>query len=73
MDTSNIYIYIYILRINLWISLILVGNIVQELSEVQENILYFIKVVQLTMSHMLQDQLLNKVQKASTMQHALQE
>ena len=34
---------------------------------------YFIKVVQFTMAHMFQDQLLNKVQKESTMQHALQE
>ena len=53
--------------------MILVGNIVQTLAEVQEHILYFIKVVQLTMSHMLQYQFLNQVKKVSTMQHALQE
>ena len=33
----------------------------------------FLKVVPLTISHMLQDQLLNKVHKVSTMHHALQE
>ena len=33
----------------------------------------FIKVGQLTMAHMFQYQLLNKWQKVSTMQHALQE
>ena len=33
----------------------------------------FIKVGQLTMAHMFQDHLLNKVQKLSTMQHAQQE
>ena len=32
----------------------------------------FIKVVQLTMSNMLQDQFINQVQKVSTMQNALQ-
>ena len=32
-----------------------------------------IKVGQLTMAHMLQDQLLNPVHKVSTMQHVLQE
>ena len=53
--------------------MILVGNIVQTLAEVQEHILYFIKVGQLTMSHMFHDQLLNQVQKISTMQHAQQE
>ena len=53
--------------------LILVGNIVQTLTEVQEHTIFFIKVGQLTMAHMLQDQLLNKVQKVSTVQHALQE
>ena len=34
--------------------------------------LYFIKVGQLTMANMFQDQLLNQVQKVSTIQHALQ-
>ena len=53
--------------------LILVGNIVQTMAEVQEHTLYFIKVGQLTTAHMFQDQFLNKVKKASTMQHALQE
>ena len=46
---------------------------IQTLAEVQEHILYLIKVGQLTMSHMLQDQLLDQVQKVSTIQHALQE
>ena len=53
--------------------LIIVGKIAQPLEEVQGNTLYFIKVGQLTMSHMFQDQFLNQVQKMSTMQHALQE
>ena len=51
--------------------LILVGNIVQTLEEVQEHTLFYIKVGQLTMAHMFQDQSLNPVQKVSTMQHAL--
>ena len=38
---------------------ILVGNIFQTLAEVQEHKFYFIKVGQLTMAHMLQDQFLN--------------
>ena len=38
--------------------LIIVGNIVQTLAEVQENTLYFINAGQLTMSHMFQDQFL---------------
>ena len=46
-------------------------KIFQTLVEVQEYILYFIKVFQLTMAHMFQDQLLNQVQKVSTIQHAL--
>ena len=50
-----------------------VGNIVQTLEEVQEHTLFSIKVGQFTMAHMFQDQLLNPVQKVSTMQHALQE
>ena len=41
--------------------LILVGNIVQTLAEVQDHTLYFIKVGQLTMAHMLQDQFPNQV------------
>ena len=53
--------------------MILVGKIVETLAEVQDHILSFIKVVQLTMSHMFQDQMLNQVQKVGTMQHALQE
>ena len=53
--------------------LILVGRIVQKLEEVQEHILFFIKVDQLTMVHIFQDQLPNTVQKVSTIQHALQE
>ena len=53
--------------------LILVGKIVQTLAELQEHTLYSIKVDQLNMAKMFQDQFLNKVQKASTMQHTLQE
>ena len=53
--------------------LILVVKIVQILEEVQELILFSIKVGQLTMAHMFQDQLTNPVQKVSTMQHAIQE
>ena len=53
--------------------LILVGRIVHTMEEVKEHILFSIKVVQLTMSHMFQDQFLNPVQKLSTMKHALQE
>ena len=53
--------------------LILFGKIVQTLEEVQEHILFSIKVGQLTMAHMFQEQLHNPVQKVSTMQHALQE
>ena len=37
------------------------------------NIIYCIKLSQLTMAHMFQDQLLNQVHKLRTMQHALQE
>ena len=43
------------------------------LAEVQEHILYFIKVVQLTMAHMFQDQFIDKVQKVRIMHHGLQE
>ena len=53
--------------------LILVGNIVQTLSKLQEHILFYIKVDQLTMTHMFQGQLHNPVQKLSTIQHALKE
>ena len=60
-------------RTTWWIFLIIVGKIVQTLVEVQEQKLSFIKVGWLAMAHMFQDQLLNKVQKVSTMQHALQE
>ena len=47
--------------------LILFGKIVQTLAEVQEHTLSFIKAVQLTMSHMFQEELFNTVQKLSTM------
>ena len=53
--------------------MILVRKIVQKLEEVQKHTLFSIQVVQLTMAHMFQDQLLNPVHKGSTMQHALQE
>ena len=46
---------------------ILVVKIVQTLAELQYRTLYFIKVIQLTMAHMFQFQLLNQVQKVSTM------
>ena len=62
-----------ILRINWWISLIIIGKLAQTLLEVQEHTLYFIKMGQFTMLHMFQYLLLNQVQKVSTMQHALQE
>ena len=52
--------------------LILFGRIVHTMAKLKEHILYFIKVVQLTMPHMFQYQLLNKVQKASSIQNALQ-
>ena len=48
---------------------VLVLNIFQTLA----HILSFIKLVQFTMAHMFQYQLLNKVHKVSTMHHALQE
>ena len=50
-----------------------IGKIVHTLEEVQEHTIFSIKVVQLNMGHMFQDQFLNTVQKVSTMQHALQE
>ena len=53
--------------------MVLVGRIVQTLEEVQEHILFYIKVDQLIMVHMFQDQLLNLVHKVITIQHALQE
>ena len=53
--------------------MILVVDIFKTLTELQEHILSFIKVVHFTMAHMFQDQYLNQVQKISTMQHALQE
>ena len=52
---------------------ILVVNIFQTLEEVQEHIIFSIKVGKFTMAHMLQDQLLNPVHKVITIQHALQE
>ena len=45
----------------------------QTLEEVQEHTLFYIKVGQLTMAHMFQDQLHNPVQKVSTMQNLLQD
>ena len=51
----------------LMVSMILVGKIIQTLAELQEHILCFFTVGQLTMSQMLQEQLLNKVHKANTM------
>ena len=60
-------------RNHLMAFLILVGRIVQTLEEVQEHTLFSIKVDQLTMAHMFQDQLYNPVQKVSKMQHSLQE
>ena len=53
--------------------LIIVGNIVQKLEEVHDHTVSLIQLDQFTMSHMFQDQLLNQVQKLSTIQHALQE
>ena len=53
--------------------MILVVVFVQTLAEVQNHILYFIKVVLLTMAHMLHYQLLDQVHKVSLMQHARQE
>ena len=53
--------------------MIVCDKIVHTLAEVQEHILYFIKVGQLTMAHMLQDQLINQLQKVNTIQHAMQE
>ena len=47
--------------------LILVGKIVQTLAEVQEHTLFLIKAGQFTMAHMFQDQLINQMQKVSTM------
>ena len=60
-------------RTSWWPSIIPVGKIVQILAEVQEHILSFIKVGNLTMAHMFQDQFLNQVHKVSTIQHAMQE
>ena len=42
------------------------------LAYINTNNVFSIKVGQLTMAHMFQDQLHNPVQKVSTMQHALQ-
>ena len=53
--------------------MIIVGKIFHTLEEVQEHTLSFIKVGQLTMAHMFQDHFLNKFQKVSIIQHALQE
>ena len=57
-----------------WLNfLVLVGKIFQTLAELNEHTLSFIKVVQFTMVHMFQDQILNQVHKVRTMQHALHE
>ena len=53
--------------------MILVGKIFQTPEEAKWRKIYSVKVGQLTMAHMFQDQVLNTVQKVSTMQHALQE
>ena len=58
---------------NLMDFLILVGKIVQILAYVQEHTLYFIRVRQLTMVHMFQDQFPNQSQKVITMQYTLEE
>ena len=52
---------------HLMVFLILFVKIFQTLEEVQEHILFSIKVDQLTMAYMFQDQLLNQVYKVSTM------
>ena len=51
----------------------MVGKIVHTLADVQEYRLSFIKVVQLTMAHIFQEQLLNQVQNVIKMQYALHE
>ena len=43
--------------------MIIAGNILQKLAEVQYNKISFIKVEQLIVAHMFQDQLLNQVHK----------
>ena len=48
------------------------GKIVQTTKETKDLILYLTKVNQLNFAHMFHDQLLNQVQKVSTMQHAMQ-
>ena len=54
-------------------SMIVIVNIVHTLKKLQKHILYFINVLQLTMSHMLQEQFLNQFQKVITMRNAPQE
>ena len=54
------------------VSMILAGNIIQKLAEVKDNILSYIKVRKLSTTYMFQDKFLNKAQKASTIQYALQ-
>ena len=51
--------------------LIIFGKIFQTLEELQEHTSFSIRVDQLTMSHMFQDQLHNTVQKLITMHHAV--
>ena len=51
--------------------LLLIFNIVQTLSEVQEHTRSFIKVVHLTMENIFQDHMHNQVHKVIAMQHAL--
>ena len=53
--------------------MIQVRRIFQTLAELQGYLLYFIEIRQLTISHMLQDQFPNEVQKLSKVHHALQE
>ena len=57
----------------LMVLMIIVGNTVHTLVELQEHILYLIKVGQLNMAHMFQDQFPNQVHKVSIMQHVLHE
>ena len=53
--------------------MILVGKIVYKMEKVQDHTLYFINMVQLNIAPISQDQLLNKVQKAGTMNNELKE
>ena len=57
---------------NWWCSMIQDGSTDQILSEVQEHILCFIKVEQLTILHMFQVQFFNLVLRLNAMNNALQ-